>query len=151
MGVRRTKKGNWGKNPNSLKNLKPFQPGEDPRRNMMGAPKSTLKQLEEKIGVSFGISLSKGDKFQIIESLLETPLKELREIVKNESAPVFLVNVASAIVQDVQRGETTTLEKLMDRFFGKARQESVIIGDKENPVFVNQESTVLILPDNGRG
>lgn len=117
---------------------------------MKGAPKSTLKELEERIGVSFGIALSKGDKFQIIESLLETPLKELKEIVKNESAPVFLVNVASAIVQDIQRGETTTLEKLMDRFFGKARQESVIIGDKENPIVVNQESTVVFLPHNGR-
>ena len=139
-----------GKNPASLKNLKPFKPGQDHRRNLAGGPKSTLKELEEKIGVSFGIALSKGDKYQIIESLLETPLKELKKIVQDESAPVFLVNVAAAIVSDTQRGETTTLDKMLDRFFGRARQESVIIGDKENPVFVNQESTLIFMPSNGR-
>ena len=139
-----------GKNPASLKNLKPFEPGHDHRRNLAGGPKSTLKELEEKIGVSFGIALSKGDKYQIIESLLETPLKELKKIVQDESAPVFLVNVAAAIVSDTQRGETTTLDKMLDRFFGRARQESVIIGDKENPVFVNQESTLIFMPSNGR-
>ena len=139
-----------GKNPASLKNLKPFEPGHDHRRNLAGGPKSTLKELEEKIGVSFGIALSKGDKYQIIESLLETPLKELKKIKQDESAPVFLVNVAAAIVSDTQRGETTTLDKMLDRFFGRARQESVIIGDKENPVFVNQESTLIFMPSNGR-
>ena len=139
-----------GKNPASLKNLKPFEPGHDHRRNLAGGPKSTLKELEEKIGVSFGIALSKGDKYQIIESLLETPLKELKKIKQDESAPVFLVNVAAAIVSDTKRGETTTLDKMLDRFFGRARQESVIIGDKENPVFVNQESTLIFMPSNGR-
>ena len=137
-------------NPNSLKNLTPFKHGQDNRRNTVGAPKSTLKELEERIGVSFGIALSKGDKYQIIESLLETPLKELKKIVQDESAPVFLVNVAAAIVSDTTRGETTTLDKMLDRFFGRARQESVIIGDKENPVFVNQESTLIFMPANGR-
>jgi hypothetical protein len=137
-------------NPKSLNNLKPFKPGQDPRRNTAGTPKSTLKELEERIGVSFGIALSKGDKYQIIESLLETPIKDLKRIVQDESAPVFLVNVAAAIVSDTQRGETTTLDKMLDRFFGRARQESVIIGDKENPVFVNQESTLIYMPANGR-
>lgn len=139
-----------GLNPNSQKNLKPFPPGPDPRRNVLGAPKRTLAQLEEIVGVQFQIALTKNDKYQIIESLLETPLSELKSIAENEGTPVFIINVASAIISDTKKGVTTTLDSLLDRFFGKAKQESVIIGDKENPVVINQESTVIFMPSNGR-
>lgn len=150
MGVKRRNKGNMGKNPNSQANLKPFVPGFDPRRNLVGAPKSTLDELEQILGVKFTVALSKQDKFKIIESLMESSLAELKKIAENVNAPVFLVNIAMAMVLDTKKGSTYTIESLMDRFFGKARQESVIIGDKESPVFINQESTVIVMPSNGR-
>lgn len=136
--------------PNSIKNLQPFRGGPDPRRYTGGAPKKNLEQLQELIGIQFNISLNKREKYQIIESLLETPLKELKEIVKNEATPVFIVNVATAIKKDIENGRTTTLDSLLDRFFGKAKQETVFIGDKENPIAINQESTIIFMPDNGR-
>lgn len=136
--------------PNSIKNLQPFTGGPDKRRYVLGSPKRNLAQLEEIVGVQFKVSLSKNDKYQIIESLLETPLAELQEIVKNDSTPVFIINVASAIISDTKKGLTHTLDSLLDRFFGKAKQESVIIGDKEQPVVINQESTLIYMPSNGR-
>lgn len=150
MGMRKNKYRKF--NPKSLQNLQPFTPGPDPRRNVFGQPKSNLKKLEEMIGVQFDIALTKADKFKIMESMLETPLDELKHIAESKSAPVFIVNIAMAMVKDIQAGRTNTLDSLIDRFFGKARQESVFIGDKENPVAMNvtQESTLLILPSNGR-
>jgi hypothetical protein len=146
------KRNNKRYNPKSLQNLKPFEKGEDPRRNMRGAPKSNLSQLEELIGVKFDIALTKNDKYKIIESLLETPLSDLKHIAESQSAPVFIVNIAMAVLSDTKSGKTNTLDSLLDRFFGRARQENVFIGDKENPIAVNvnQESTLIIMPANGR-
>lgn len=134
-----------------LANLKPFQKGDDPRRNIKGRPKKNIHELEEVIGIQFSIALTKADKYQIIESMLETPLDELKKIAENKECPAFMVNVATAIVADIQAGETTTMDRMLDRFFGKAKADSIIIKDDGTvAAVVNQESTLLILPSNGR-
>ena len=92
--------------------------------NPEGRPRRVLKQIEERVGIEFNVSLSSDDKFQILNSMIEMSLDELRDITTDRSCPVFMVNVARALKRDIENGRITTLSELFDRFFGRPKQTS---------------------------
>lgn len=94
--------------------------------NPSGRPRKVLKELEEKVGVNFRVSLSKEDKFAILESMMEMSMEELRSIATDPRAPAFMILVASAIRKDFKDGRLNTINDLFDRFFGKAHQTTAI-------------------------
>lgn len=104
------------------KNLKPSKKGEI--RNPNGRPKNVLNQLQEMVKIDFGIRLSKADKFQLMEWLLERKPSELRTITKNKETPTFLVIIAKSILKDIEKGQMTNLNLLLDRFFGRPTQST---------------------------
>lgn len=92
--------------------------------NPNGRPRKVLRQLEEKVGIEFGVSLSKEDKFQILESMLEMSLTQLQSIATDKECPAFMVVIANGLKEDIKKGRINTLAECFDRFFGKAEQSS---------------------------
>lgn len=90
--------------------------------NPAGRPRKALAELEQSIELQFEVSLSKEDKFTIIESLLEMPIADLKALAKSPQTPAFVVVAASAIAGDIQRKKLDSINDLFDRFFGKPKQ-----------------------------
>lgn len=114
-----------------------WQRGESGNPN--GRPRKVLRQLEEKIGVEFKVSLSKEDIFHILQSMCELSVDEIKGIAQDKSSPVFMVNIANAIKEDIDKGRTTTLDNLFDRFFGKAKPIQDPSGETPLPTKVQIE------------
>ena len=107
--------------------------------NPNGRPRRVLKKLEDEIGISFNISLSKEDKFEVLESMLELNTKQLDSIIKDDETPAFMVIIAKGLKNDMKTGRTFTLSECLDRFFGKPKQTNhtdmsvnVLNNDKES-------------------
>ena len=102
--------------------------------NPSGRPRSVLKRLEDQVGVSFNISLSKDDKYQILESLLEMSYADLGKIATDPECPVFIMSIAKGIERDIKNGKTYTVSELFDRFFGRAKQTQEVTGAGGSPL-----------------
>ena len=105
--------------------------------NPKGRPRKVLSELGKIVGTDFSVSLSKDDKFQILESLLEMSLEDLKKIALDKSTPAFMVVIASAIRKDITMGRATTMTDLMDRFFGKPKQAVEHTGEDGKPISLN--------------
>ena len=102
-------------------NLKPpWKPGESGNPN--GAPVKTVNKLADMVQRDFNLKLTKGDKFQIIESLLEKSKEELQIVIDDSTSPVFMVSIAIAIIGDMQAKRINTVESIFDRVFGRPTQ-----------------------------
>lgn len=87
-----------------------------------GRKPSILAELTRLTGEEFKIKLSKQQKYELIESMLERTKEELEELEKNDSIPVFLTLAAKAILKDIESKSMFTAEMIFDRCFGKPRQ-----------------------------
>lgn len=116
---------------NSLKNLergKKFGEGQNMagngrKRNYFNEVWSMIVKTDDE---EKEVQLSKSDKYRLIERFLELPLGDLKSIARNQSLPVFLVNIASAIAKDIEEGRTVTIDKYFDRFYGRAEQTHTV-------------------------
>ena len=106
------------------KHLVPCKPGET--HNPNGRPKNMITELSERLNIDFGVKLSKNDKYQLIENMIERPLSELKKIAEDEKSPVFMVSIASAVRKDIKAGHIATVELIFNRVFGKATQKTDI-------------------------
>ena len=111
----------------SLQNLQKGMWKKGESGNPEGRPRRMIHHLCEKIGVDFNVCLTKDDKYQIIESMIEMSLTELKLIATDQNAPSFMVLIASAIKSDIANGNLYTLNSLFDRFFGKPLQTSEVV------------------------
>lgn len=103
-----------------------FGQGQDPTKG--GKKKDRINEIwqivtgspndEERV-----ILLSKSEKYKLIEVIFELPLSKLQDIISNENTPAFVVNIAMAIVGDIEERKTFTIDKYFDRFFGKAGEK----------------------------
>lgn len=76
-------------------NLKPFVKGDDPRRNLKGAP-PVLPELKE---------------------ALKKILEEEKDGITNLEA------VLKALFQRANKGDVRAIQELLDRFYGKVKQD----------------------------
>lgn len=113
-------------------NLTPWKKGETGNPN--GRPRKVLTKLENQIGIKFNVSLSKEDKYQIVESMLEMSLTELKQVAQDQDAPVFMVTIAKGIADDIKKGRINTVESMFDRFFGRAKQAVDVTSNGETLV-----------------
>lgn len=111
--------------------------------NPNGRPRKFIKTLEEKIGVEFGVALSREDKFAILESMLEMSITELKLIESDLHVPSFMTIIATALVKDYKNGSLYTITELFDRFFGKARQTQEITGAGGEPLVPTVDYSAL--------
>ena len=69
-------------------------------------------------------------------------MEEIKKIVNHPMAPLWMVNLASAIVSDIKRGSSDTIEKMFDRLFGRAAQSTDITSGGEK-ITVNPPKIVF--------
>ena len=99
--------------------------------NKNGRPKLVVNALADMVQRDFNLKLTKGDKFQIIESLLEKSKEELQIVIDDNTSPVFMVSIAIAIIGDMQAKRINTVESIFDRVFGRAKQTHALDGDSK--------------------
>lgn len=100
-------------------NIEPHKFKKGQTGNPNGRPKKVITRLEELIGRKFDVQVTKADKMQIIESLLELSLEQLKTIATDKDTPVFMVLIANAIRGDIERKNLTTANDLLNRLYGK--------------------------------
>jgi hypothetical protein len=104
-------------NPKAKDNLIPFKKGvPSPHRNTKGRPRKFILELKEQ-----GYKLSEvTDSIAVLISLTE---EELKDIYDNENSTVLEKVVSSAILKSIRRGDMTSIESLLNRAYGKSRQQ----------------------------
>lgn len=112
--------------------------------NPNGRPRKALNMLSKKIGVEFNVTLSGQDKYRILESMLEMSINELKSIGTDPRAPAFMAIIARGIVTDFSKGTTSTLDGLMDRFFGKPKMQEEVEEQKEEKEFQYEHPEVIL-------
>lgn len=117
---------------------KGFQPGNvvgvrfsatrQPKK--VGRKPTLYKQLFNNTSKRFEVELSKEDYYKVIRFLMECTPSELKRITEDESTPMWVSNIISAIFRDIKYGKINTLNTFFNRLFGKPTQtiESEIEG-----------------------
>jgi len=122
--------------------LQPWQRGESGNPN--GRPRKALKELQDKVGIEFNVSISRDDKFTILESMMEMSLLDLKSIGTDPRAPAFMAVIARAIIKDYEKGTMNTLDGLMDRFFGKPKQYEEVKEQEQEKEFEYEHPEAVI-------
>jgi hypothetical protein len=95
-------------------NLKKFSSTYQPKNP--GPKKSRLRSFikENDLGTR--------DITVISRLLVDLPLEKIAELARDKTKPILLTNAAAALLKDIQRGKTDTVQWLIDRGFGQAKQ-----------------------------
>jgi hypothetical protein len=105
-----------------------FEKGKSGNSN--GRPPSFLRELEDKLGISFKAQLTLNDKQEIADWLLEQPLEVTEKLAKNKSTPIFIINLIAALRIGIRYGNLTAFQKIIeftDRTKGNGDNDGVFI------------------------
>jgi len=117
-------------NPKSLENLKKFEKGFDPRRNIKGVPRKLVSKISD-IGYT---NSEVNDTIKNIAALTEDEVKQLAD---NTDCTLLERMVAKAILKDFGKGSLWNLELIISRAFGKPKEtQSVENTGKVEVVFI---------------
>jgi hypothetical protein len=113
-------------------NLKPFKKGEDPRRNLEGAPRKWISQLKDN-------GYKQAEINDCILIMLSMTLDELAEVYKNPKATILEKTVANALKRSLEKGSLYSLDTLLNRAVGKPKEsiDHTTKGENINEIKVN--------------
>lgn len=97
-----------------------------------GRKPSVLKKLK-------AIGLSHDDITAILENLLMADKRKAQELLADPELPLMAVGYLSALLSDIKKGHSLTLEAIMDRLDGKAAQKlqaETTIKNAQPPVII---------------
>jgi hypothetical protein len=96
-------------------NLKPFKKGDDPRRNLEGAPRKWISQLKDN-----GYKVSEVNDCILV--MLSLTIEELGEVYKNPKATILEKSVANSLKKSIEKGSLYSLDVLLNRAVGKPKE-----------------------------
>jgi hypothetical protein len=113
-------------------NLKPFKKGEDPRRNLEGAPRKWISQLKDN-------GYKQAEINDCILIMLSMTLDELAEVYKNPKATIMEKTVANALKRSLEKGSLYSIDTLLNRAVGKPKEsiDHTTKGEGINEIKVN--------------
>lgn len=116
-------------------NLKPFQKGEDERRNIQGRPRKYISALKEQ-----GYKLSEIN--DCIAALMSMTKEELEEVDLNEKATIMERTIAAAMLKGYDKKSLFAAETLLSRVHGKPveKKEEKLTGELTINVSFNEET-----------
>lgn len=95
--------------------------------NPKGKPKDRVKALLKQVLPKSKLKKSEGltkDEINTIErSILAMELSDLQVLAKADETPAYAKTLAMAAIIDMKNGKTTTVDRLMDRQYGKPQQK----------------------------
>ena len=97
---------------NSLKNLKKFQKGHDPRRNYHGRPPKFLSTLKAQGWRNSELN----DCLRVMLALTESELKSVKD---DEEITAIEKIIAEALLKSMEKGKLNFLWMILDRLLGK--------------------------------
>jgi len=130
-------------NPNVQANLTPFAKGNDDRRNMNGRPRKYVSLLKEQ-----GYKLSEIN--DTIQAMMSMDLEELNNVWNNNKATILEKTIAGAMVKSLKNGSLYSLDTLMNRVFGKPK-EQVDVTSGGNPITKIEVEIIRESKDKGNG
>lgn len=104
--------------------LKPYKQGQS--GNPKGRPRSRVDGFKVKImGKAnakkfYGITPTELQEWY--ETLITLNIAELKALLSNENTPALICTYTRAIITDMNAGKTTTVDKIVERLYGKAIQ-----------------------------
>lgn len=112
---------------NNLKKGVKFSKDNQPKTN--GRKPSRMQQFIKAFGIdNQGRKISKDDFYRLVTHLLQCNKKELEQMYQNEDLPVSITTLIIAIMQDMDDGETKTIDNILDRMYGKPTQTAELTG-----------------------
>ena len=95
--------------------------------NPKGKPKDRVKALLKHVLPKSKLKKSEGltqDEINTIErSILAMELSDLQVLAKADETPAYAKTLAMAAIIDMKNGKTNTVDRLMDRQYGKPQQK----------------------------
>lgn len=108
-----------------------------------GRPAKSYKTICERLGIDYRIRLTKREKYELAEALLEMSVEQLTALANDKRIPVFVTTFAKALIDGASAGNRLAVEALFDRFFGKPTQEVITVRKEIEPTSANlKEFTV---------
>lgn len=132
--------------------------GADPVQTLapvLSNRKTEVTRLMQNLNINLDMGLTKTDTENLLAALLTASESQLRAIQDNPAVPVAVKTVIVRLLADMQRGETSTIERLWDRIFGKpANTNSLSVGlggqgaptNPANPVNASPTAQPTIVP-----
>lgn len=109
-----------------------------------GSPPSTTKpqvaKLLNSLNIDMNVSLTKGDTYNLLATLLTANEKQLNMLLANPKIPVVIKTVITRILADSKVGNMAIIERLWDRIFGVTKNDA----SQGNPGFSQMDG---ILPN----
>lgn len=101
-----------------------FGKGNDPSEagKKGGKAKNLVNYLKQELNVELGHSFTSSSIYESIELLIMTPTSKIKELKNNDALPISLSVYANALLQDREKGRTSTVEDLLNRVYGKAKE-----------------------------
>lgn len=78
--------------------------------------------------------VSKEDIFKLLALVIFCNRAQLEKMTKNPEIPIFLAGIIKAIIVDTSTGTIETIEKILDRIYGKSFQSLEITGSAGTPL-----------------
>lgn len=99
-------------NPKANDNLKPFQPGDDSRRNTGGRPKKIYTIIKE-------MGYTTDDIRGAFNELGFYDMKELKVVETDKTKPVIVRIVAKQFRLAFEKGDVSKIKEIMERVLGR--------------------------------
>lgn len=117
-------------------NLKPFKKGYDERREGNGRPRKYISLLKEQ-------GYKSSEVVDSIQALMSMTPKELIEVENNPDATALELTVTKAILKSMSNGSLYSMDTLLNRVYGKPKEQLDIKGDSKIEVIFIDGKTIL--------
>lgn len=113
-----------------------FKPGHS--GNPAGRPKSIVKELVKTFASKKRIrqltNMSTDSINDTEKKMLVLTVSELTALAKADNTNAYIKTLALAIITDMKNGNTTTIDKLRERQYGKVKQQIEVTGKDGAPL-----------------
>lgn len=106
--------------------------------------KKVIGTSKERVIETVGMSAAEIDAIE--QRMLSVSLSEAQIIGKDDNTPLYMKNLALAIIIDMKNGKTDTVDKLRERQYGKAKQQIELTGKNGQPLM--KDPIVIEVIDN---